>query len=264
MGFLLGPQAVQQGYPPRLRAATLEGFTRRLYEKNQTRYSIKLAFTLSVAKTSHRGIGKARAQQNITVFAGEDSVGHAIEVENLRGTSVLARSPVATSLNTHNPFEGKEGCQMIICKECGTENADNTAFCGNCGKTLAVGGGQAPAPPPAQTQQQYAPQQQYPQQQYPQQQYQQYPAYPQYQRRPRSGGLGTGALICGILSLALGWLIWIIGIILGIVAVVLGAVGMGRRERYAVAGLVLGIVGIIMSIIWVIIAILILMSWGVI
>lgn len=65
--------------------------------------------------------------------------------------------------------------------------------------------------------------------------------------------MGTGALICGIIAICLFWLIPFIGIILGIVAIALGAVGMGRKERYATAGLVLGLVALILSIVfWII------------
>jgi Flp pilus assembly pilin Flp len=68
-------------------------------------------------------------------------------------------------------------------------------------------------------------------------------------------GLGTGALVVGILALITSWTV-IGGIVLGLVAIVLGAVARGRAKRgeatnsgSAVAGLVLGLVSVIIAVV---------------
>jgi hypothetical protein len=76
--------------------------------------------------------------------------------------------------------------------------------------------------------------------------------------RPQTGarnGLGTGALIVGILALVTSWTV-VGGIVLGLLAVIFGAVGRGRAKRgeatnggSAVAGLVLGVVSVIIAVV---------------
>ena len=67
-------------------------------------------------------------------------------------------------------------------------------------------------------------------------------------------GLGTAALVLGILALITSWTV-IGGILLGVLAVVFGAVGRGRVSRgeatnrgAAIAGLVLGLLGIVVAV----------------
>ncbi|PVZ12965.1 DUF4190 domain-containing protein [Actinomycetospora cinnamomea] len=73
--------------------------------------------------------------------------------------------------------------------------------------------------------------------------------------RPRNG-MGTAALIFGILALLTCWWLPIVGGILGIVAIVLGVIGRGRAKRMeatnqgmATTGLVLGILSLIVNIV---------------
>lgn len=71
--------------------------------------------------------------------------------------------------------------------------------------------------------------------------------------RPRNG-LGTAALVLGILALVTSWTVFG-GVVLGIVAIVFGIVGRGRARRgeatnngSATAGLVLGTIGLLLSV----------------
>ena len=82
------------------------------------------------------------------------------------------------------------------------------------------------------------------------------PLVPGYPVGPRNG-MGTAALVLGIIGLVLCWNIF--GIILGILAVIFGGVGLGRAKRgeannrgAAMAGLVLGIIAIVLMIVLVI------------
>lgn len=89
--------------------------------------------------------------------------------------------------------------------------------------------------------------------------YQQYPApgyppapYPVYGvavPMPRNG-MGTAALVLGILSVVLCWAYWT-GVVLGILAIIFGGVGLARansgqatNRSSALAGLILGIIAI--------------------
>jgi hypothetical protein len=101
------------------------------------------------------------------------------------------------------------------------------------------------------------------------------PAYPQgpypqaaYPPQPFAGGylpprngLGTAALVCGIIAVVLSWTVYV-GIILGILAICFGGVGIGRSTRgeatnrsSALAGLILGIVAIALLVILVIVGV---------
>lgn len=74
-------------------------------------------------------------------------------------------------------------------------------------------------------------------------------------------GLGTAALVLGIVGAALAWIpvIGFMGFVCGILAVVFGAIGWNRTRKGAatnkgasIAGLVLGIVSIVLSsVVWV-------------
>lgn len=66
---------------------------------------------------------------------------------------------------------------------------------------------------------------------------------------PRNG-MGTAALVLGIISVVLSWTVWG-GVILGALAIIFGSIGLGRAKRgeatnrsSAMAGLILGIVAI--------------------
>ncbi|MBY8841468.1 DUF4190 domain-containing protein [Streptomyces sp. SP2-10] len=68
-----------------------------------------------------------------------------------------------------------------------------------------------------------------------------------------SNGMGTAALVLGILSSA-GFLLWPIAIVLGILAVIFGAVGRAKARRgeannpgVALAGLICGGAGIVLA-----------------
>lgn len=87
-----------------------------------------------------------------------------------------------------------------------------------------------------------------------------YPAYPQGygwpgMQPPPQNGLGTSAMILGILSCCLFCLYGIVSLILGVLAVILGIKGKRRADRgeatnrgQAQAGFVTGIVGIVLGI----------------
>lgn len=73
--------------------------------------------------------------------------------------------------------------------------------------------------------------------------------------RGQSNGLGTAALVLGILAVLTCWSI-VGGIVLGIIAIVLGLIGRGRAKRgeasnggVATAGTVLGAIGLVLSLV---------------
>ena len=74
-----------------------------------------------------------------------------------------------------------------------------------------------------------------------------------------SNGIGTAALVCGIIGLVCGvtYFLWFFAIVLGILAIIFGAVGRGRASRglaanggSATAGLVCGIIGIVLPLVY--------------
>ncbi len=74
-------------------------------------------------------------------------------------------------------------------------------------------------------------------------------------------GLGTAALVLGIIAVVLCWTVWV-AVVLAILAITFGAVGLGRTRRgeatnrgSAMAGLVLGIVAIALLVLLVIVGI---------
>jgi hypothetical protein len=110
--------------------------------------------------------------------------------------------------------------------------------------------------------QQGYPQQGYPQQGYPQQGYQQgYPqqgGYGQPPVAPRNGA-GIAALVLGILSILLSWLLGL-GLLPGVIGLVLGIVGLRRVRRgratnrgTALAGLITSILGVLLSLVVVVV-----------
>jgi hypothetical protein len=83
---------------------------------------------------------------------------------------------------------------------------------------------------------------------------------PQYAGMPKTEGMATGALVCGILS-ALCGVIGFCGIVIGPIAIILGIVarrriresgGLTKGDGLALAGLVLGIIGTVASVGWII------------
>lgn len=77
---------------------------------------------------------------------------------------------------------------------------------------------------------------------------------------PRNG-LGTAALVLGIIGVVLSWTVYL-GVILGVLAIIFGGVGLARAKRgeatnrgAAMAGLVLGIIAIALLVLLVIIGI---------
>ena len=114
----------------------------------------------------------------------------------------------------------------MYCIECGRELEESWHACPSCGK-VRRGAVNVPQPQPQPVAQ-------------PQPQPQQYPTRA-YQKSYSTGGqnsYGTAALVCGIIGLFCG------GILFGIIAIVLGGLGLGRDDNtgMAVIGLVLGLI----------------------
>lgn len=89
-----------------------------------------------------------------------------------------------------------------------------------------------------------------------------YPGYPGGTAMPmgQSNGMGTAALVCGILGLVCGitYVLWLIAIVLGILAIIFGSIGTGKGRRgeasnggSATAGIVCGIIGMVVPIIYI-------------
>ncbi|MES4907566.1 MULTISPECIES: DUF4190 domain-containing protein [unclassified Streptomyces] len=87
------------------------------------------------------------------------------------------------------------------------------------------------------------------------------PVYPGATGMPmqQSNGLGTAALVCGIIGLVCGitYFLWVLAIILGILAIIFGSIGKGKVSRgeannggSATAGLVCGIIGMVIPAIY--------------
>ncbi|MEU5613335.1 DUF4190 domain-containing protein [Streptomyces sparsogenes] len=87
------------------------------------------------------------------------------------------------------------------------------------------------------------------------------PVYPGATGMPmqQSNGMGTAALVCGIIGLVCGitYFLWVFAVVLGILAIIFGAVGKGKASRgeagnggSATAGLVCGIVGMVVPAIY--------------
>jgi Protein of unknown function (DUF2510) len=66
-------------------------------------------------------------------------------------------------------------------------------------------------------------------------------------------GIAVAAMVCGIVSVALGWIpvLFVIGAVLAVLAIIFGIVGIGRarttgrRKGFAITGLVMGSVGVL-------------------
>lgn len=87
------------------------------------------------------------------------------------------------------------------------------------------------------------------------------PVYPGTTGMPtqQSNGMGTAALVCGIVGLVCGitYFLWFFAIVLGILAIIFGAIGKGKAGRgeasnagSATAGLVCGIIGMVVPVIY--------------
>ncbi|MFS7879143.1 MULTISPECIES: DUF4190 domain-containing protein [Streptomyces] len=87
------------------------------------------------------------------------------------------------------------------------------------------------------------------------------PVYPGAAGTPMqlSNGMGTAALVCGIVGLVCGitYFLWVFAVILGILAIIFGAIGKGKVSRgeannggSATAGLVCGIIGMVLPAIY--------------
>ncbi|HEY8980350.1 MAG TPA: DUF4190 domain-containing protein, partial [Streptomyces sp.] len=81
-----------------------------------------------------------------------------------------------------------------------------------------------------------------------------YPAPYGWPAAPPSNGMGTSAMITGILG-ALGFCFWPIAFILGVLGVVLGTIGRRKAARgeatnggQALAGIICGVTGILLSV----------------
>jgi hypothetical protein len=99
-----------------------------------------------------------------------------------------------------------------------------------------------------------------------------YPGYPGYQNYGQTAwqsapanGMGTTAMVLGILSVCLFCLYGVVGIILGVLALIFGILGRKRAQRgeatnsgMALAGIILGSVGIVIGLI-----IVGVMAWGI-
>lgn len=101
----------------------------------------------------------------------------------------------------------------MVCTNCGTQMAEGTAFCPNCGAAQGV---QAPVQP-------------------------QQPVYG-YQAAPQPAkGLAVAALVMGILSF------FLFPIVTGLLGIIFGGVAKskGNRSGMATAGIVCGIIGLV-------------------
>ncbi len=126
------------------------------------------------------------------------------------------------------------------CPKCGVSSEG--AYCLTCGDLLSPGAypyqsqsapPQTAYPPPQPGQPQYYNPYQY-------NQYQPYPQpYPMPQRQDNT---------LGIISLILGIVSFFTGIIFSVLAIVVGYIGMKRDQKYALAGLVLGVITLILNI----------------
>jgi hypothetical protein len=130
------------------------------------------------------------------------------------------------------------------------------SYCLSCGTSLPPPDPYYQEPQPYQqpVQQQYQPQPYqpapaYPPQPYPPQPYGQpyaAPTYAAYYQQPKSDALGVVALIFGIFSVLVGWVI-ILGIFPSVIAIITGYLAMKEDQQFGKVGLILGIVGIIMQ-----------------
>lgn len=83
-----------------------------------------------------------------------------------------------------------------------------------------------------------------------------------YWGAPKNNGMGTAALVLGILAILLCWTV-VGGIVLGVLALIFGLVGRGRVKRReadnggaALAGVILGPIGALLSIVIIVIGII--------
>ena len=150
----------------------------------------------------------------------------------------------------------------MFCEKCGAQNADNTAYCANCGAPLnggqQQGGYQQGGYQQGGYQQGGYQQGGYQQQGYQQGGYQQ-PMYQQPYQAPviPGKGLGIGSMVLGIIAICC-CCIWYLSLPCAIVGLILGGVGAsqasqaGQKNSMATAGITCSIIAIACAIIFLI------------
>ena len=142
----------------------------------------------------------------------------------------------------------------MICKVCGTENADDCTFCANCGAALETEVPAAEAPEVVSVEQDTFDEQA--------------PVEEQKDGGKLFGilsiSIGGGAALLSLLTAfscwcsclaCFGWILWILAIVLGIAAIVLGILGMifskksGHQNKLALFGIILGAVAFVLPVI---------------
>ena len=134
----------------------------------------------------------------------------------------------------------------MYCAKCGKEMDDSAKFCPACGADASGDASSVQADPA--------------------------PSYSSSNsvaaEETQSSGSGVGAMVCGIIGLIFCWIpfVNIIGLILGIIAIVLGSSGRKTlppsKRGMATAGFVLGIISLIFSVVWLLVVIILIATFG--
>ncbi len=120
----------------------------------------------------------------------------------------------------------------MYCPSCGTQNADDSKFCQNCGRALTGTTETPQTTPPPVTSSQTQP----------------------VTAEVRTSGLAVASLVLGIIGLLIN--------LLGVLAIIFGAISLGQINRepelkgkgMAIAGLVLGIIVVVIWILFLVFA----------